>query len=142
MEQEAANLSKRFEVVPNRAQFARDNKIRGGGSIIYQHMRGDRPISLEAAKAYAKAFRCPLCEISPRLAAAVSGAVPSLGVNHQEAKPLPPDDALRSFLWVMEHGSDGEKGAVLSVIDAITWKNKQDSRRQELPPIRDRRRKA
>ncbi len=66
-EEEARRLADRFAQV-NRAKFARDNKIPGGTAMIHQHIRGLRPISLEAAIAYAKGFNCRLSEISPRLA--------------------------------------------------------------------------
>lgn len=79
MEQEAHHLTKRFEGVKNRAKFASDNSIPGGGSMVYQHMRGYRPIGLEAAKAYAKAFNCPLEEISPRLAQEITSAMAVTG---------------------------------------------------------------
>ena len=36
--------------------------------MIYQHITGRRPISLDAAIAYATGFKCPLEEISFRLA--------------------------------------------------------------------------
>lgn len=36
--------------------------------MIYQHMQGIRPISFDAAIAYARGFRVPLAAISPRLA--------------------------------------------------------------------------
>src|SRR4051812_14436487 len=65
--QEAERLADRFAGI-NRAEFARVHKVPGGGSMIYQHMQGIRPIGLEAAIAYARGFRVPLSEISPRLA--------------------------------------------------------------------------
>jgi hypothetical protein len=67
IEEEAKRLAARFQGV-NRAAFARDFKVKGGQSMIYQHITGRRPISIEAAQAYARGFDCPLEEISPRLA--------------------------------------------------------------------------
>lgn len=52
----------------NRARFARENKIPGGSALIYQHINGLAPIGLDAAIAYAKAFKCSLEKISPSLA--------------------------------------------------------------------------
>ncbi|MFY3460932.1 S24 family peptidase [Achromobacter xylosoxidans] len=67
IEEEAAALRERFNGV-NRAAFARDHQIKGGQAMIYQHITGRRPISIEAAMAYAAGFKCSLEEISPRLA--------------------------------------------------------------------------
>ncbi|WP_155808260.1 hypothetical protein [Bordetella petrii] len=66
-EEEAAELRNRFVGV-NRAAFARQHKIAGGQAMIYQHINGLRPMSMEAAIAYARAFNCELQAISPRLA--------------------------------------------------------------------------
>lgn len=66
-EEEAMHLKALFDGV-NRAKFARDNGFPGGQSMIYQHLTGNRPISLEAAMSYAAGFGCALEEISPRLA--------------------------------------------------------------------------
>lgn len=65
---EAENLKRRFESVSNRARFAREFKVPGGGSMIYQHINGLRTISMECAIAYANGFGCTLSEISERLA--------------------------------------------------------------------------
>ncbi|ULY27998.1 hypothetical protein HRK05_03400 [Bordetella pertussis] len=67
IEEEAAALRERFQGV-NRAAFARDHEVKGGQAMIYQHITGRRPISIEAAMAYAAGFNCKLEEISPRLA--------------------------------------------------------------------------
>ena len=52
IEEEAAALRERFQGV-NRAAFARDHEVKGGQAMIYQHITGRRPISIEAAMAYA-----------------------------------------------------------------------------------------
>jgi phage repressor protein C with HTH and peptisase S24 domain len=65
-QQEAENLSAKFTGV-NKAKFARDFNVPGGASMLSQHISGHRPISLEAAIAYAKGLSCTLLEISPRL---------------------------------------------------------------------------
>ena len=67
-QEEAERLRKRFENVKNRAKFASDHHVPGGAAMIYQHITGRRPISLDAAKAYARGFNCPVDEISQRLA--------------------------------------------------------------------------
>lgn len=55
----------------NRAEFARKHGVPGGAAMIYQHIKGIRPINLEAANAYARGLGVSLHEISPRLAAQV-----------------------------------------------------------------------
>ena len=60
---ESEKLAELFSNVPNRAAFARRHKL--NATMINQHIKGDRPISLEYAKAYAAAFNLPLKEISP-----------------------------------------------------------------------------
>lgn len=82
--QEADNLAAKFEG-KNKAKFARENKIRGGASMLSQHVSGNRPISLEAAIAYAKGFGCSLAEISPRLDTEIKRA------NAIDAIELPPN---------------------------------------------------
>lgn len=73
VEEEAAKLRERFKGV-NRAAFARDHSIKGGQAMIYQHITGRRPMSLEAAASYATGFGCTLAEISPRLALEIDKA--------------------------------------------------------------------
>lgn len=65
---EAKKLSELFKRVKNRAEFARTWKVPGGASMIYQHLNGIKPVSLEAALIYSQAFNVPLEEISPRIA--------------------------------------------------------------------------
>ena len=67
-DEEARRLAERFATV-RQAAFAREFKVPGGPSMITQHIKGNRPISWEAAIAYATGFKCSLDEISPRLAA-------------------------------------------------------------------------
>lgn len=73
VEEEAAKLHARFETI-SQAKFARENKVPGGASMVSQHIKGRRPINLEAAQAYARGFKCSLEEISPRLAEDVKQA--------------------------------------------------------------------
>jgi hypothetical protein len=51
-----------------KGEFARRHNIPGGPSMIAQHQSGNRPISLDAAVAYAKAFNVPIDHISKRIA--------------------------------------------------------------------------
>lgn len=84
-EEEARRLSERFKGV-KQAQFARDFNVPGGPSMISQHIKGHRPISLEAALAYAKGFGCSLEEISPRLAAKHAAA--TAAISHKQERSL------------------------------------------------------
>lgn len=67
MKTEAENLAERFMGV-NRAKFARDFDVPGKGAMIYQHITGMKPISIECAIAYARGFNCSIAEISPSVA--------------------------------------------------------------------------
>jgi phage repressor protein C with HTH and peptisase S24 domain len=91
MEQEAENLKKRFDEIGNRAAFARKHNLKGGQSLIYQHITGRRPISLESAQVYADGFNCKLEEISPRLALEIKNAAARSGLNpdHPKLEQLP-----------------------------------------------------
>jgi phage repressor protein C with HTH and peptisase S24 domain len=66
-EEEAAHLQARFAGV-RQAEFARTHNVPGGASMLSQHIKGRRPLNLEAAIAYAKGFGVSLDQISPRLA--------------------------------------------------------------------------
>lgn len=60
-------LENLFSTVKNRSEFARKWKVPGGASMIYQHVNGIKPISLETGLIYSKAFNVPLHAISPEL---------------------------------------------------------------------------
>lgn len=83
-EEEASRLKQRFAEAKaqgiGQAQFARDHSVPGGPSMVNQHISGNRPISMEAAGAYAKGFGCSLADISPRLAAEIS--------KHSQRQPV------------------------------------------------------
>jgi hypothetical protein len=98
-EEEAERLARRFQGV-NQAEFARKHGIKGGASMVSQHIHGRRPLSLEAATSYAKAFGCPLAEISPRLAAQVDKALTGVAADQSEAK-APEGTAARRALEVL-----------------------------------------
>lgn len=85
-EQEAEKLAERFKTL-NKAAFAREHQVPGGASMLNQHTKGHRPIGLEAAIAYARGFKVPLEEISPRLALQVRQA---LELSGDEAPQVPP----------------------------------------------------
>jgi SOS-response transcriptional repressor LexA len=77
-QEEALRLHARFNLLKaqgvGQAQFARLHGVPGGASMLSQHIKGRRPMSLEAAIAYAKGFKCSIAEISPRLAKEVREA--------------------------------------------------------------------
>lgn len=83
-EQEAKNLARLFKDV-NQAAFAREHAVPGGASMVSQHIKGRRPINMDAALAYMKGFGVTLAEISPRLADQMSKALRELN----ESKTLP-----------------------------------------------------
>ena len=89
--QEAINLKSRLEGI-NLSKLARDFKIPGGPSMIYQHASGRRPMNLPAALAYAHAFNCRLEDISPRLAKLAETA--QLSNTFQTRTITPQDQAL------------------------------------------------
>jgi phage repressor protein C with HTH and peptisase S24 domain len=66
--EEADRLKKRFAKIKNKKKFAEDFEVPGGPSMISQNCSGNRPISRDAALAYARGFNCSLSEISPRYA--------------------------------------------------------------------------
>lgn len=70
---EAQALSRLFYGV-NQAEFARRHGVPGGASMLSQHLKGRRPINLEAATVYARGLGVGLEVISPRLAKAAMEA--------------------------------------------------------------------
>lgn len=58
----------------SKANFAKENAIPGGASMLSQHLSGHRPINLNAAAAYARGLGVPIEAFSPRLAKAVAAA--------------------------------------------------------------------
>ncbi len=86
--EEAKRLAQRFANM-NRAAFAREFKVPGGTTMIYQHLQAMRPISMDAAIVYARGFGVRLTEISPRLAKA---AMDALGMELTESGSAVPTD--------------------------------------------------
>lgn len=92
-EEEGEALRKRFDDLKrtqgiSRAKFAKDHGLNGGDSMVYQHITGHRPMSMEAAIAYAKAFTCELHEISPRLAEEAKQMAAAIGSNDEKSKEV------------------------------------------------------
>jgi SOS-response transcriptional repressor LexA len=104
MEQEAANLHSRFDAIKaasgmGQAEFARKFGIPGGPSMVSQHIKGRRPINLEAGAAYARGFGVPLEEISPRLAREVQKAA-DVAISDQAPEALPSGQGVPLISWV------------------------------------------
>jgi phage repressor protein C with HTH and peptisase S24 domain len=123
-QEEAERLAARF-VGRSRAEFAREHKVPGGQSIIYQHVTARRPISLAAALAYAKGFSCSLEEISPRLARETLGAALQTGAQtgrQQTVFAHDAEDALPDgFIYVpeskIEFSAGNGRAAVIGIVE-------------------------
>ncbi len=106
IEEEADRLRRRFADLKatgvGQAQFARDYSVPGGASMVSQHLSGHRPISLEAAAAYARGFRCALSEISQRLSVEVEAHAPRI----QEPEQLSPSAVEIGLLYDMIPAAD------------------------------------
>jgi hypothetical protein len=89
-DEEAKRLAARFDGV-NQAEFARKHGLPGGPSMLSQHIKGRRPINMEAALVYMKGFKVALEDISPRLAKVMYGALRQLDdTKLQLTEPPPP----------------------------------------------------
>jgi|688.fasta_scaffold592031_1 hypothetical protein len=114
--QEAQNLAKRFaELKQNgvsQAKFARDHDVPGGANFLNQHIKGRRQIGMDSALVYARGLGCTLEDISPRLAAQVTGVKvdnapavePQKSSNFAAAlaalfDTIAPDDELRATIF-------------------------------------------
>lgn len=112
-EEEARRLAERFVGV-NQAEFARLHKVGGGKSMVSQHIKGRRPISHEAAIAYAQGFNVPLREISPRIASIIEGAIERGLVGEPKM-----DLQLAQIKLLLEKATDRD-AAFLVVTEALT----------------------
>ena len=74
--------------VTNKSEFARRHRLKGGPSMLSQHISGNRPISLDAAVVYCTALRVSLEDVSPSMAEQVRVAArllrPAPGVHEPE----------------------------------------------------------
>lgn len=122
VEVEAANLAERFQPTVgervSQAQFARQFDVPGGASMVTQHIKGTRPISFEAAIAYARGFNVPLHQISQRAANLWHAASEVMGSSsndtrkvHQLNRSIGTRDALMA-LWeaASHHDADHREG--------------------------------
>lgn len=109
---EAQRLAERFKSVTNKSEFARKFKVPGGSSMIYQHTKGLRPISYEAAVAYARGFNCSIRDISESLADRFDQAN-TIGSPIEAVKDNnPPTDAVQ-IRRVQFNVSAGISGAII-----------------------------
>ncbi len=129
-EDEAAKLARRFAGV-NRAKFARENKVPGGDSMVYQHMKNLRPMNLDQAMAYAAGFKCSLRDISQRLADQVEGAVmgsaasialpvPALTASTAVGQPVSIDQAIHVLAGALAASDDLSRELSASILKALT----------------------
>lgn len=91
-DEEAERLAERFKGV-NQAEFARRFEVPGGPSMLSQHIKGRRPMNMDAALAYMKGFGVRLDEISPRLAKQMYDSLREL----EEAAKKRPDENVASL---------------------------------------------
>lgn len=128
-EEEAKRLHNRFDKLKTekgigQAEFARTFGLPGGASMLSQHIKGRRPISLESAVVYARGFGVPLDEISPRLAAEMKNLniVQSIGPTSKMGTPsvilpsgsFPTNPKTAKKVWVVGKGEDGMKEKIWS----------------------------
>jgi phage repressor protein C with HTH and peptisase S24 domain len=102
-EEELERLAQRFVGV-NQARFAREHGVPGGASMVNQHIHGRRPLSLEAAAAYARGFGVPLEEISPRLAIVAKNAASTVIATGRPVRVLhDEEDPGDEYVRIPEH---------------------------------------
>lgn len=129
-EDEAAKLARRFAGV-NRAKFARENKVPGGDSMVYQHMKNLRPMNLDQAMAYAAGFKCSLRDISPRLAdqveravmgsaASIALPVPALTASGAVGQAVSIEQAVRVLAGALAASDDLSRELSASILKALT----------------------
>lgn len=83
---EGEMLARRFEGV-NKAAFAREYAVPGLDAMIYQNIKGIKPISRKAAVAYAKGFGCSVEEISPYWARELSSTPAEIKKDEKQKAP-------------------------------------------------------
>lgn len=115
-------LKKLLDGVKNRAKFARDYAVPGGPDMMYQHMNGLRPVSLEAAIAYCKGFTRTLEEISPSWAEridAIPRKTPRNGsMAHQDF------DKYNANVKVFEKKTNPDIEAVVNIMETTDEKGR------------------
>jgi hypothetical protein len=125
-EEESERLKTRF-VGLNRAEFARDHKVPGGASMIYQHIQGMRPINLDHAIAYARGFGVPLAEISPRLA---KQAMEALGITEPRTSREKPAAAAEDKFALLHQLPANCQEAILTLASAMLARERPGKRKE------------
>jgi hypothetical protein len=108
--------SKRLEEIwkaeprPTQADFGEEFEI-GNQSAVGQFLRGDTPLSLKAARGFAKGLGVRIEDFSPRLAAeaaALAGVIPASELSADVAELALKVDQLRDprRQWVLDHIRD------------------------------------
>ncbi len=111
VEREAANLS-RLLGDRSRAAFGASLEPAIDRAMINQHEKAKRPISLDAAKAYAAGFGVPLNEISERWAKQLSNSAPTI------TNPPSPRKLVQQVCRLAEQiDDDGLKKAITAMRD-------------------------
>lgn len=120
LDDEAAALAARFDALAGKmtkAVFARRFGLPGGASMLSQHLSGNRPLSLDAALAYARGFQVPLDDISARLANEVREASALLADAPAGQPSL--NASLLAVLQAIGHLTPGQWGMVRARMDAL-----------------------
>lgn len=104
MSTEGEELRKRFEKLKretgiSRAAFAKLHGLKGGDAMIYQHINGLKPISMDAGLIYARGFNVPLAEISQRLASEQSR------ISESNVEPVPPTERTIPVISYVQAGN-------------------------------------
>lgn len=129
IQEDASRLEARFELLKSmhrigQAEFARKYEVPGGPSMVSQHVKGRRPINLEAAVAYAKGFNCQVADISQRLAKEIDKAV-SVGIedngNAQNVNKGPKNAGKLPLISWVKAGALCEAPDGYAVSDASEW---------------------
>ena len=84
---EAAQLARLFDG-RNRAAFAREFEL-GSPALLWQYIKADRPLNIEAAIKIARGLGVPIDEFSPRLATLIRGAYPWVAGGREADGPEP-----------------------------------------------------
>lgn len=113
-QREADALAQRFTGV-NQAEFARINNVPGGKSMLNQHIKGRRPISMEAAICYANGFGVTLREISPSNADIMESAINRGIVGEQKL-----DLQIEQIRLLLERAGEDRDAAFLLATEALT----------------------
>ena len=111
---EADNLAKLFTGV-NRSEFARQHGM--NHNVIYQQLKGIRPINMPSAVLYAKYFNVPLDKISPRLA--IDAKKIKEVKNMSNVSPELDSDTLEMMAIFGKLDKRGKKKALLALYDLV-----------------------